>query len=88
MSRGHRALRRDNARLKQASAICHLCGEPIDRALAWPDPMSWSADHVVPVSHGGHMLGDRLPAHLVCNQKRGAKPIGTTIPPTRGTRQW
>ena len=88
MSRGHRALRNDNARLKRASAICHLCGEPIDRDLAWPHPKSWSADHLTPVAHGGDMLGERLPAHLECNQKRGTKPIDTHISRTRGTREW
>lgn len=51
---------------------CHLCSEPVDRRILWPDPRSASADHVVPKSLGGSDDLDNLKlAHLVCNVKRG-----------------
>lgn len=62
------------ARLKKmpGANICWLCGERIDMALAHPDRMSWSADHITPVAHGGTSTIENLkPAHLGCNGKRG-----------------
>jgi 5-methylcytosine-specific restriction endonuclease McrA len=51
---------------------CGICLEPIDPALAWPDPMSVSLDHVVPLSKGGdHSRANCQAAHLVCNVSKG-----------------
>lgn len=68
-------------RLVQAGAPCHLCGRPIDLALTWPNPHSFSVDHDVPTTLGGaDGIDNLLPAHLVCNQRRGnsATATGTT----------
>lgn len=52
---------------------CSLCFERIDRALAWPDPLSKSVDHIVPLSKGGtHEQSNLAWTHLVCNLKKGA----------------
>lgn len=52
--------------------ICQLCGTPIDKGAEWPDPMSKSIDHVIPVSRGGHHSMDNLQAaHLGCNSRKG-----------------
>jgi hypothetical protein len=57
--------------------ICQLCFQPIDLTLDYPNPMSFSIDHIVPVSLGGtHKLKNLQSAHLLCNSKRGNKPIG------------
>lgn len=51
---------------------CSICAEPVDLALAWPDRMSASRDHVVPVTHGGTNAADNLRlAHLSCNSRKG-----------------
>jgi 5-methylcytosine-specific restriction endonuclease McrA len=51
---------------------CHLCGDPVDSALSWPDPMSPSLDHVVPLSLGGmHAPENVRLAHLRCNTAKG-----------------
>jgi 5-methylcytosine-specific restriction endonuclease McrA len=53
--------------------VCWLCGQPVDKSLPWPDPMSASVDHIVPLSVGGS-LTDRSNvrlAHLRCNSSRG-----------------
>lgn len=53
---------------------CHLCGEPVDMALTYPDPRSKSVDHVVPLARGGaHAMSNCALAHLGCNVKKGAK---------------
>jgi len=65
------------------SDTCWLCGQTIDMTLKWPDPWSKSADHVMPLSRGGHMHGELRPAHLRCNKRRGR-----TMPPVTHGRNW
>lgn len=51
--------------------VCGICGEPVDKALQWPDPMSVSLDHIVPLSKGGsHTLDNVQCAHLCCNMSK------------------
>lgn len=53
---------------------CGLCSEPVDRNMAWPDPMSPSLDHVLPLSKGGHhVMANVQLAHLSCNVRKGAR---------------
>lgn len=52
---------------------CWICREPIDPRLTFPNPMSGSTDHVVPLVLGGSDSDHNLrPAHFSCNSKRGA----------------
>ena len=56
--------------------ICGICHEPIDLRLQYPDPLSISIDHIIPVSQGGNNFqGNLQPAHLICNTRRGNKPL-------------
>ena len=56
--------------------VCGICTEPIDRALAWPDPSSASMDHVVPMFRGGaHSYANTQASHLRCNLAKGAKLV-------------
>lgn len=51
---------------------CALCGQPIDRSLAWPDPMSASVDHIIPLAKGGSHAPQNLQwVHLVGNLRKG-----------------
>lgn len=51
---------------------CQLCLLPIDPEVAWPDPMSASVDHVVPLALGGaHSMINVQSAHLSCNSSKG-----------------
>lgn len=53
---------------------CKLCLQPIDPGVAWPDPMSPSVDHVIPLSRGGaHAMHNVQSAHLGCNSSKGDK---------------
>ena len=65
--------------------LCWLCGEPIDLALAYPDPGSLVADHVMPLVSGGAVLGNVQPAHNRCNGKRGARSYDL---PRVNSRRW
>jgi 5-methylcytosine-specific restriction endonuclease McrA len=54
--------------------MCRLCGLPIDPEVAWPDPMSASVDHIVPLSRGGsHSMSNVQSAHLSCNSRKADK---------------
>lgn len=53
------------------SWICKICNNPVDSGLDWPDPMSPSLDHVVPISKGGpHAYTNVQLAHLGCNSRK------------------
>lgn len=52
--------------------VCGICAAPVDRDLQWPDELSASLDHVVPLSRGGHhVLSNVQLAHLGCNVRKG-----------------
>lgn len=54
--------------------ICALCGERIDDSLPWPDPMSRSLDHRIPLARGGSHTRENLQyVHLVENLRKGAR---------------
>jgi 5-methylcytosine-specific restriction endonuclease McrA len=53
---------------------CQLCSLPIDATVAWPDLMSPSIDHRIPLSKGGaHSMANVQSAHLGCNLSKGDK---------------
>lgn len=53
--------------------MCGICSGPIDRDLRYPDPMSASVDHVIPLVRGGlHVLANCQASHLVCNMRKHA----------------
>lgn len=52
--------------------VCGICSTLVDRKLAYPDPMSPSLDHVLPLSLGGHHAMENVTlAHLSCNVRKG-----------------
>jgi 5-methylcytosine-specific restriction endonuclease McrA len=55
---------------------CSICHRQIDVNLKWPDPQSFTIDHVVPRSHGGAVwdIANMRPAHLGCNSRQGNRP--------------
>lgn len=54
--------------------VCGICGEAVDPELKWPDPMSASLDHIVPVSQGGvHSPANAQCSHLTCNVHKGVR---------------
>jgi 5-methylcytosine-specific restriction endonuclease McrA len=54
--------------------VCQLCHLPVDPDLKWPDPLSKSLDHIVPLAAGGHHLRSNCQlAHVTCNVRKGAK---------------
>lgn len=70
---GHR-YRQACAQVKREEPTCWLCHQWIDPTLpTWPTPhpLSFTADHVIPVHHGGSNDRTNLrAAHRRCNEQR------------------
>lgn len=53
--------------------VCGICRDAIDPLRLWPDPLSPSLDHIIPVSRGGlHARSNCQASHLACNVSKGA----------------
>jgi 5-methylcytosine-specific restriction endonuclease McrA len=64
--------------LKEYGAhVCHLCGQPIDMRLTYPEKRAWSLDHYIPVSKGGshNDPANGRESHWECNVARGDMDI-------------
>jgi 5-methylcytosine-specific restriction endonuclease McrA len=73
--------------LRAQGGPCHICGRDIDLALPYTDKDSWTADHLIPRSKGGQLLGELRPAHRGCNSRRGNRVTTITTAPVT-TKQW
>lgn len=57
----------------KSEGVCGVCGDLIDLRLKFPNPKSYSVDHIVPRAAGGKHSIDNLQAtHLACNVAKGA----------------
>lgn len=55
---------------------CGICSSQVNPELRYPDPMSASLDHIVPLAKGGaHSLANAQLAHLFCNLSKGDRAI-------------
>ena len=59
-------------RILATATVCGICGRPIDKSLKYPDPMSATVDHIIPLSKGGHpfALENLQAAHRCCNREK------------------
>lgn len=54
--------------------VCQLCFEPVSPDALYPDHMSASLDHVVPLAKGGsHTRANAALAHWICNTTKSDK---------------
>lgn len=52
--------------------ICGICGQPVDKSLKYPHPLSPTVDHIIPCARGGSDDLDNLQlAHRKCNRDKG-----------------
>lgn len=53
------------------AAPCWICGQRIDPDISAPDPRSRVIDYIIPLEHGGLLVGDnRRAAHLGCVHRK------------------
>ena len=60
---------RNRKKIIASQDICAICGQPVNKALKYPDPFCATVDHIIPLSKGGHPsdLSNLQLAHLRCN---------------------
>lgn len=52
--------------------VCGICTVAVDPSLSYPDQLSQSTDHIVPLSLGGeHTRANVRITHWICNVRRG-----------------
>ena len=74
----NRALFEHNRKIVLTSqSICGICGKPVDKSLKFPDPMSATVDHIIPVSKNGDpcSLDNLQLAHRYCNRMKSDKIV-------------
>ena len=54
---------------------CGICGNPVDKSLKYPHPLSPVIDHIVPVNKNGHPsdIKNLQLAHWQCNRQKSDK---------------
>lgn len=69
------AYEKNKKRLLMTSTVCGICGQPVDKDLKYPHPMSPVIDHIIPVSKGGHpsAIENLQLAHWSCNRQKSDK---------------
>lgn len=77
--KGHRTqFEKNRLRVIRENDVCALCGLPVDKSLKYPHPLSATADHIIPVSRGGHPsdINNLQLAHFKCNRAKWDKLAG------------
>ena len=62
--------------LDRDNNICQICGQYVSCRYEYPNPLSASIDHIIPVSKGGkHSKDNCRLAHLQCNSIKGDRGV-------------
>lgn len=72
----HRAMFEHNRKIIIATqSVCGICGKPVDKTLKYPDPMSPTVDHIIPLNKNGDpvALENLQLAHRYCNRMKSDK---------------
>ena len=73
------AFERNKKKILATQTICAICGKPVDKTLKYPDRMSATVDHIIPIAKGGHPSDiDNLQlAHFICNRLKSDNCVNT-----------
>lgn len=69
------AFDKNKKRILKTQSVCGICGQPVDKTLKPPHPLSPVIDHIIPISKGGHPsdLKNLQLAHWQCNRAKSDK---------------
>lgn len=79
-------LDRNRRKIYATQTVCGICGRPVDFSLRYPDPLSKTVDHIVPINRGGHPsdLDNLQLAHLACNLAKSDRLLQDGAVPSAG----
>lgn len=68
---------RNKKKIMASENLCGICGQPVDKKLRYPHPMSACIDHIIPIDRGGHPsdIHNLQLAHWKCNRAKSNKLI-------------
>ena len=71
------AFERNKRKIMASETICGICGQPVDKTLKYPNPMSPCIDHIIPLDRSGHPsdISNLQLAHWKCNRAKANKLI-------------
>lgn len=74
----HAEYKRNREKIIKSQSVCAICGQPVDKTLSYPHPMSATVDHIIPVARGGHPsdISNLQLAHWICNRQKSDKLQG------------
>ena len=66
---------KNKKKILKTQTVCGICGQPVDKSLKYPDPMSATIDHIIPINKNGHPsdIENLQLAHLCCNRQKSDK---------------
>ena len=66
---------KNKKRILTTQSVCGICGQPVDKKLKFPHPMSATVDHIIPMDKGGHPsdINNLQLAHFRCNREKSNK---------------
>lgn len=69
------AFEKNRKRILMTESVCGICGQPVDKKLKPPHPLSPVIDHIIPISKGGHPsdINNLQLAHWQCNRAKSDK---------------
>lgn len=78
------AFEKNRKRILMTESVCGICGQPVDKKLKPPHPLSPVIDHIIPISKGGHPsdINNLQLAHWQCNRAKSDKLFNAKEPKT------
>ena len=72
---------KNKKRILKTQNVCGICGNPVDKKLKFPEPLSPVVDHIIPIAKGGHPSSiDNLQlTHFHCNRQKSDKLFNNQV---------
>lgn len=69
------AFEKNRKRILMTENTCGICGQPVDKNLKPPHPLSPVIDHIIPINKGGHpsAMENLQLSHAACNRQKSDK---------------